>query len=331
MSGVKKVLVTGGAGYIGAHACKALAEAGYTPVVYDNLFSGHRDFIRWGEFIHGDILDARTLRAAMRRTAPLGVMHFAARIEVGESVRDPGLFYRVNAGGVLTLLESMRDEGVNCLVLSGTCAVYGTPERSPVSEDAPLRPISPYAASKAMMERMLDDFEAAHGLRGAVLRYFNAAGADPGGEIGERHRPESHLIPRVFMAACGDTPALALYGDDYATPDGTCLRDYIHVNDLARAHVLALEKLLQGGRGFKINLGTGRGYSVREVLEKSRAVLGRDIPFSILPRRPGDSPALVGEVALAKRALGWRAEHSSLEHILHTAWEWFKKDRPNRG
>jgi len=329
----KKVLVTGGAGYIGAHTCKALALAGYSPLVYDNLSAGYRDFVRWGELVHGDVLDIHKLCEVMRVHAPLGVIHFAARIEVGESVLNPGLFYRNNVGGILSLLEAMRLSGLRNIVVSGTCAIYGAPERQPIAEDAPILPLSPYAASKAMMERILDDFEAAHGLRSAVLRYFNASGADPEGEIGERHRPETHLIPRVFMAAAGEIPAFTLYGEDYPTQDGTCLRDYIHVNDLASAHILALEKLLQGEGGLKLNLGTGQGYSVREILEKSRQITGRNIPCSTLPRRPGDSPALVGQVSLAKEKLGWQAGHSSLENILSTAWEWHRRDRlsPARG
>ncbi|MDR2050890.1 MAG: UDP-glucose 4-epimerase GalE [Deltaproteobacteria bacterium] len=330
MAQAEKVLVTGGAGYIGSHVCKALAEAGYEPVVYDNLSSGYADFALWGTFIHGDILDTGKLLEAIREHEPAGLIHFAACIEVGESVKAPGRFYRNNVGGTLSVLEAMRLSGLRDLVVSGSCAVYGAPESVPIPEHAPLRPVSPYGASKAMMERLLDDFEAAHGLHTAVMRYFNASGADPEGRIGERHVPETHLIPRVFMAAAGEIPGLALFGDDYPTPDGTCLRDYIHVNDLASAHILALEKLRRGARNLKINLGTGRGYSVLEIVAKSREITGKNIPCTLMPRRPGDSPALVGKVERAAGDLGWTAAFSSLENILGTAWNWFVRDRERR-
>lgn len=325
-----KILVTGGAGYIGAHACKALAQAGYEPVVYDDLSGGYAAFARWGELVRGNILDTERLSSLMRRIKPLGVIHFASFIQVGESMRLPGKYYRNNAGGSLSILEAMRAAGVENIVVSSTAAVYGEPEAVPIPERSPLAPVNPYGASKAMMERLLDDYEAAHGFHAAALRYFNAAGADPDGEIGERHRPETHLIPRVFMAAAGEIPALRLFGDDYPTPDGTCIRDYIHVSDLASAHLAALEKLLGGARGLKLNLGTGRGYSVRQIIDESRRVTGLEIPCSIEPRRAGDAPSLVAEAALAKEILGWKADCSSLENIIATAWAWFLHDRENR-
>ena len=325
-----KVLVIGGAGYIGSHTCKDLAENGYIPVVFDNLSAGHKDFLRWGEFAPGDILDQAALVKTMSVHRPCGVIHFAASINVGESVTDPGKFYRNNVYGTLCILEAMRLSGVRNLVVSSSCAVYGEPESIPIGEDTPFCPMSPYGASKAFMERMLDDFEAAFGLHGACLRYFNASGADSGGEIGERHYPETHLIPRVFMAASKMIPALSLFGDDYPTPDGTCLRDYVHVNDLASAHRLALEKLVQGEKSLKLNLGTGQGYSVKRIIELSEAITGRKVPYSIEKRRPGDVPALVAKAGLARASLGWEPKHSSLENILATAWNWFEKDRDNQ-
>lgn len=325
-----KILVTGGAGYIGAHACKTLAQAGYEPVVYDDLSGGYAAFVRWGELVQGNILDTERLTALMRRFKPLGVIHFASFIQVGESMLFPGKYYRNNALGSLSILEAMRAAGVENIVVSSTAAVYGEPEAVPIPEGSPLAPVNPYGASKAMMERFLDDYEAAHGFHAAALRYFNAAGADPDGEIGERHRPETHLIPRVFMAAAREIPALRLFGDDYPTPDGTCIRDYIHVSDLATAHLAALEKLLGGARGLKVNLGTGRGYSVRQIIDESRRVTGLEIPCSIEPRRAGDAPSLVAQAALAKEILGWQASCSSLENIIATAWAWFLQDRENR-
>lgn len=326
----KKVLVTGGAGYIGSHTCKALALAGYEPVVYDNLSSGYKSFVRWGEFVYGDILDTPRLFEVMRAHRPCGVIHFASLIQVGESVLLPGKYYQTNVMGSLSIMEAMRLAEVENLVVSSTAAVYGEPECVPINEGSPYAPVNPYGASKAMMERLLDDFGAAHGLRGAALRYFNAAGADPDGEAGERHVPETHLIPRVFMAVQGEIPALKLFGDDYPTPDGTCVRDYIHVCDLAEAHILALEKLAGGAGSLKINLGTGQGYSVKQIIEESRRVIGRDVPYTIAPRRGGDSASLVAGVERAERELGWKASRSSLENIISTAWRWFVKDRDNR-
>lgn len=325
-----KVLVTGGAGYIGSHTCKALLGAGYEPVVFDNLSAGYESFVQWGELIHGDIMDTALLTQVMQTVKPIGVIHFASFIQVGESVELPGKYYRNNTGGSLSILEAMRASGVENIVVSSTAAVYGEPEIVPIAESSPMAPLNPYGASKLMMERLLDDFEHAHGLRSAALRYFNAAGGDPDGDVGERHNPETHLIPRVFMAAEGEIPALKLFGDDYPTPDGTCVRDYIHVQDLADAHILALEKLAAGARGIKANLGTGQGYSVKQIIDEARRVIGKDIPYSISPRRAGDSPSLVAKVDRAKEVLGWQAKYSSLENIISTAWHWFLKDKDNR-
>ncbi|MDR2893141.1 MAG: UDP-glucose 4-epimerase GalE [Deltaproteobacteria bacterium] len=341
----RKVLVIGGAGYIGSHTCKDLAENGYHPVVFDNLSTGHRDFLRWGEFVQGDILDTDHLSETMAAHQPCGVIHFAASINVGESVTDPGKYYRNNVYGTLCILEAMRRSGLRNLVVSSSCAVYGEPAgRSrgsinppdslgpldPIDESTPFAPMSPYGASKAFMERMLDDFEISCGLHGACLRYFNAAGADPDSGIGERHYPETHLIPRIFMAASEMIPALSLFGDDYPTPDGTCLRDYIHVLDLASAHRLALEKLLGGAKSLKLNLGTGQGRSVKEIIELSQEITGREVPYRIEKRRAGDVPALVAEASLVRATLGWEPKHSALENILRTAWNWFERDYNNQ-
>lgn len=324
-----RVLVTGGAGYIGSHACKELARQGHDVIVFDNLSTGHHELVKWGAFAHGDILDLAALRRVMRRERVEGVIHFAAKSQVGESVRDPGLYVRNNVGGTLNILEAMRDEGVPRLVVSGTCAVYGQPERVPITEDAPLAPVSPYGATKLFMERMLADFAAAHGIASVVLRYFNAAGADPEGESGEWHDPETHLIPRALMAVAGTAPALELFGSDYPTPDGTCLRDYIDIVDLARAHVAAVKRMT-GGRmkaGYEIfNVGTGRPVSVLELVEGFEKANGLKLNYKIVGRRAGDVPAVWADTDLANRELGWKAERS-LEETLRSAWAWEKHVR----
>ncbi|MEG2139294.1 MAG: UDP-glucose 4-epimerase GalE [Bilophila sp.] len=322
-----KILITGGAGYIGSHTCKALAHGGHEVVTYDNLSTGHRDLVRWGAFEHGDILDVVRLREVMRRHHPDGVIHFAAKSQVGESVCLPGLYFRNNIAGTLNILEAMRDEGVENIVVSGTCAVYGQPETVPIREDAPKAPINPYGASKLFMEQMLRDFGTAHGLRSMVLRYFNAAGCDPEGETGERHDPETHLIPRALMALTGDAPELSLFGEDYATPDGTCIRDYIHVCDLAQAHVLAMQYLNTGGASGCLNLGTGNGLSVREILASIARVTGKVVPFRMAPRRAGDPPRLVADARRAGIVLHWRACQSDRDTIIDTAWNWYQRDR----
>ena len=320
------VLVTGGAGYIGSHACKALAKAGHVPVVYDNLVYGHRESVRWGPLVEGDIADRLRLDAAIREHRPEAVMHFAAYAYVGESVSDPGKYYRNNVAGSLTLLEAMRDHGIGRLVFSSTCATYGLPEAESMSEDHAQRPINPYGASKLMVERMIADFAAAHGLRATSLRYFNAAGADPDGEIGEDHSPETHLIPLALAAALGSIPQLTIFGDDYGTDDGTCIRDYVHVSDLADAHVLALAALDAGDPGFRAyNLGNGRGYSVREVVQSVERVTGSKVPMIVGPRRAGDPSRLVSAAALAKSELGWAPQHSSIDRMVATAYAWMRK------
>ncbi len=318
----KNVLVTGGAGYIGSHACKALHLAGYQPIACDNLVYGHPWAVRWGPLEQGDIADRAWLDILIERYRPMAVMHFAAYAYVGESVEDPGKYYRNNVAGTLTLLEAMRDHKIHPLIFSSTCATYGIPQRVPIAEDDLQAPINPYGASKLMIERMLADFEVAHGLRSISLRYFNAAGADPDGEIGEEHDPETHLIPLAIRAAqCGE-PELAIFGTDYSTPDGTAVRDYIHVTDLAAAHVRALADLLGGGASAALNLGTGEGYSVRQVVDAIESASGRRVPLREAPKRAGDPPVLIADPRRAMERLKWQPTYSSLQQIVETAWCW---------
>lgn len=314
-----KICVTGGAGYIGSHVCKALAEAGHEAVVYDNLSTGHRSFVQWGPFRHGDIRDTVRFRACLREFRPEGIIHFAASAYVGESVVDPGKYFSNNVGGTLSILEAMRDEGCPAIVVSGTCAVYGQPEEVPIAETCPPNPINPYGASKLFMERMLADFATAHDVGWASLRYFNAAGSSPRGEIGELHFPETHLIPRVMFAALGKIDAIDIFGTDYPTPDGTCIRDYIHVDDLAQAHIRALEHLVRGGESMALNLGTERGASVREIIRGVGNITGRPVPSRERDRRPGDPAVLVANAAKAREVLGWKAQ-KSLDDMLEDAW-----------
>ena len=321
------ILVTGGAGYVGSHACKALAAAGYTPVAYDNLGRGHRELVRWGPLEVGDLADRARLDEVFARHRPEAVMHFAAFAYVGESVQDPALYYRNNVGGTLELVEATRRAGIEALVFSSTCSTYGVPERMPIDEDTPQRPINPYGATKLAIERMLADYAAAYGLRSVSLRYFNAAGCDPDGETGERHDPETHVIPRVLMAAAGEIGHVEVFGTDYPTPDGTCLRDYVHVADLARGHVQALDYLKRGGATIAVNLGTGRAFSVREVIAAAEQVTGRRIPVREAPRRPGDPPVLVADPARARALLGFAPRYTELAPIVATAWRWHTRQR----
>ena len=325
------VLVTGGAGYIGSHACKALSRAGVTPVAFDNLVHGHRDAVRWGPLVEGDLLEPWSIRQALDEHRPAAVMHFAAYAYVGESVADPGKYYRNNVAGSLNLIEAMRVAGVGAMVFSSTCATYGLPLRLPMDETHPQQPINPYGASKHMIERMLADFRAAHGLRSTSLRYFNAAGADPDGELGEEHEPETHLIPLVLRAAAGRTRAITVYGADYDTPDGTCVRDYVHVSDLAHAHVLALRALLEGRGEAAYNLGCGRGHSVAEVIETARRVTGKEIPVELAPRRPGDPPRLVADASRIRGDLGWAPRLEKLADIIGSAWRWQQRRPAQEG
>jgi len=318
----RSVLVTGGAGYIGSHACKLLARTGYRPVVFDNLSRGHREAARWGPLVEGHLADREKLVAALREYQISAVMHFAALAYVGESVSDPAGYYRNNLGGSLSLLDAMRDVGVDNIVFSSTCATYGIPSEVPIRETLPQLPVNPYGETKLAIERALHWYGQAYGLRSVSLRYFNAAGADPEGEIGELHDPETHLIPLVLQAALGQRLQIDIYGTDYPTPDGTAIRDYIHVQDLAEAHLRALEHLGAGRASAALNLGTGRGHSVREVIRVAEAVSGRPVPCRETGRRPGDPPALVADPSLAAELLGWRAHVSDIETIIRTALAW---------
>lgn len=318
------VLVAGGAGYIGSHACKALAAAGFIPVTYDNLAHGHDEAVRWGPLIRADIADRARLDIVMAEFKPVAVMHFAAHTFVGESVSDPKKYYRNNVVGALTLFEAAVAAGIDAVVFSSTAAVYGVPETTPIPETAPKQPINPYGRSKLMMEQILRDFDGAYGLRSVCLRYFNAAGADPAGEIGEDHEPETHLIPRALMAAAGRIPHLDLFGTDYPTPDGTALRDYIHVTDLAQAHVKALSYLREGGASDAFNLGAGHGYSVREIIAAVERVTRRAVPVRQGPRRAGDPPSLVADPSRARARLGLDTSHSGIDTIVQTAWRWYQ-------
>jgi UDP-arabinose 4-epimerase len=315
------VLVTGGAGYIGSHACKALAAAGHAPVAYDNLSNGHDWAVKWGPLEVGDILDRERLDDVLDRHRPDAVMHFAALAYVADSVADPASYYRTNVQGLLTLLEAMRGASVDRLVLSSSCATYGVPAASPIREDAPQAPINPYGETKLIGERILRDYAAAYGLKAVALRYFNAAGADPEGEIGEAHDPEPHLIPLALEAAAGGG-VFVINGGDYPTPDGTCVRDYVHVSDLAQAHVLACERLASAPGLAAYNLGTGCGMTVAQIVEAVRVRTGCAVRAEIGPRRPGDPPVLTADPAKALEELGWTPRFSDLDQIIDTAWRW---------
>ncbi|WP_029352326.1 UDP-glucose 4-epimerase GalE [Bosea sp. 117] len=314
-----RILVTGGAGYIGSHTCKALAAGGFEPVTFDNLSTGHRDAVRWGPFVHGDILDSRAVAAALTAHGVEAVIHFAARAYVGESVAEPANYYRTNVAGTLSLLDACRQTNMRRIVFSSSCATYGIPDTLPIAETTAQRPISPYGRTKLFAEAMLADEAAAYGLRYVALRYFNAAGADPDRELGERHDPETHLVPLAILAAMGFNRTLTVFGDDYDTADGTCVRDYIHVSDLARAHVLALRHLLDGGGSLALNLGSGHGASILDVMSTIRRVLNRPVPVEIHPRRPGDPPALYADIAQARASIGFVPELSDIETIVATA------------
>lgn len=323
MTGGAVVLVTGGAGFIGAHTCKALARSGFCPVVYDNLSTGHATNMRWGPSVIGDVRDHTTLTAAIRDHKAVAVMHFAASAYVGESVRNPLKYHDNNIGGMIGLLAACHAAGVARVVLSSSCATYGLAGRAPIAETAPQAPINPYGFSKLVCERMLIEHMSAHGLEPAILRYFNAAGADPAGELGEAHSPETHLIPLALMAAAGKSAPLPIFGTDYDTPDGSCIRDYIHVDDLARAHVMALGHLLAGGGPLTLNLGTGRGVSVREVLAAVARVTGRAVPHRAHKRREGDPASLVADPRLAAKQLGFVTRFTEIDTLIAHAAPWF--------
>jgi len=327
---VTAILVTGGAGYIGSHACKALARVGYLPVSYDNLSTGHRWSVKWGPLEEGDISDSQRLEEVFSRYRPAAVLHFAASAYVGESVINPGKYYRNNVAGSLTLLEVMRDHGIDKIVFSSTCATYGEPELCLINEETPQLPVNPYGASKLMIERMLKDFGKAHGLRHVSLRYFNAAGDDPEGEIGEEHNPETHLLPLVVQAALRQRPGIDVFGTDYPTPDGTAIRDYIHVADLASAHVKALEYLFDSKPNTAINLGTGEGHSVLDVIRTVQLLSGTTFSVNYSPRRAGDPPILVADAGKATEVLGWQPVFPALADMVSTALQWHSALNTNR-
>jgi len=319
----RAVLVTGGAGYIGSHAAKALKRAGYRVIVYDNLVAGHRTAVKFVDLVEGDILDTDGLTEVLRRQQVFAVMHFAAFLDVGESVRDPSKYYRNNVAGAASVLSAMAAAAVKHFVFSSTCATYGEPIETPIAETHPQQPINSYGESKLAIERALPHFERAHGMSWIALRYFNAAGADPDGEIGEDHDPEIHVIPRAIEAATGGR-RLEVFGDDYPTPDGTCLRDYVHVSDLADAHLCALETIVETGKSGAYNLGTGRPHSVREVIDTVERVTGRAVPWALGPRRPGDPAVLYAAPHKAQAELHWTPRHADLDSIVRTAWNWHR-------
>ena len=316
------ILVTGGAGYIGSHACKALKQAGYTPVTYDNLVTGWQDAVKFGPFERGDLADRARLDEVFARYQPAAVMHFAALSQVGEAMSEPGRYWRNNVAGSLTLIEAATAAGCLDVVFSSTCATYGEHDNVVLDEDTPQEPLNAYGASKRAVEDILRDFGAAHGLRAVIFRYFNVAGADPEAEVGEHHRPETHLIPVMLEAIDGTRPALTVHGTDYDTPDGTCIRDYVHVCDLVDAHVLGL-KWLEAGKGSQVfNLGTGSGFSVMQVIEQSRSVTNRAVPYQTGPRRAGDATKLVSGSTRAEQELGWTPRRSRLDKMIADAWKW---------
>ena len=325
-----QILVTGGAGYIGSHTAKALSCAGHEPLVLDNLGHGHPWAVRWGPLIEMDLADRAGLRRVFQSHSIGAVIHFAAFIAVGESVRDPAAYFRNNVVNSMNLLDAMCENGVRRIVFSSTAAVYGNPQAPLIAEDHLQLPVNPYGESKLMVERLLRWYGDAYGLQWSALRYFNAAGADLDGETGELHHPETHLVPLAIAAAHGDLPELQVFGTDYETPDGTAIRDYIHVTDLAAAHLKALERLGEGGASGAWNLGTGQGHSVREVIAAVERVGGKKVPIRLGPRRAGDAPVLVADPSRALRDLGWTPRHSTLHEIVETAWAWYRR-RPAAG
>ncbi|MES2144900.1 MAG: UDP-glucose 4-epimerase GalE [Pseudomonadota bacterium] len=318
----KHVLVTGGAGYVGSHACKALAAAGYVPVAFDNLSTGWAGAVKFGPLVQGDLADRAALDRAIADYAPVAVMHFAALSLVGEAMRDPGTYWRANVLGALNLIEAAVAGGVAAFIFSSTCATFGDQDGVVLTEDSLQKPLNAYGASKRAIEDMLRDFQASHGLRHVIFRYFNVAGADPEGALGEQHVPETHLIPLLLDAVAGKRPALTVYGSDYPTSDGTCVRDYVHVTDLAEAHALGLKWLLDGRESRAFNLGSGHGFSVRQVIEAARHITNRDVPVVEGGRRAGDAASLVSGSQRATTELGWQPRHSSMQQMIADAWRW---------
>jgi len=319
------ILVTGGAGYIGSHCCKELSKKGFQPVTIDNLVYGHKNFVRWGEFFQGDVGDPADLKKCLAQYKIDAVMHFAAYAYVGESVEDPVKYYENNLRNTIQLLHAVLDHNIKYFVFSSTCATYGNPQKTPIDEGHPLNPINPYGKTKRMIEEILQDYRNAYGLKYISLRYFNAAGADPDAEVGEDHDPETHLIPLVLDAAGGKRKSIKVFGTDYETADGTCIRDYIHVTDLARAHILALQRLLGGADSSVYNLGNGQGFSVLEVIEHARKITEKNIAVENSDRRPGDPPVLIASNEKAVKELGWKPQYADIDDIIGTAWKWHQK------
>jgi len=317
-----KILVVGGAGYIGSHMVKQLALAGHDVITLDNLSYGYRDAVKYGEFVEGDLGDATVLNKIFAAGDVDAVMHFAGFIQVGESVEKPSMYYLNNVVNTHTLLDAMLQHNVKNFIFSSTAAIFGEPEYTPIDEKHSKQPINPYGHSKLMIEQVLDDYDKAYGLRSTCLRYFNAAGADPDGELGERHVPETHLIPLILQAASGRREDIKVFGDDYPTDDGTCVRDYIHINDLCDAHSLALEKMIRDDKSARYNLGNGKGFSVKQVIDIATEVSGNDFKVTIEPRRAGDPAVLVADATLAKKELNWQPKFAELQDIVKTAWQW---------
>jgi UDP-glucose-4-epimerase GalE len=321
-----RILVAGGAGYIGSHTVKELVRSGFDVMVFDNLSSGRKEFVRKCPFVQGDLMNPEAVRKVFKGGAVSAVLHFASLIQVGESTANPKKYYTHNLVSSLNLLAAMLEAGVSKLIFSSSAAVYGAPEQTPIPESHPLNPANPYGQTKLMVERMLRDYDRAYGLKSISLRYFNAAGADLEGDMGEIHSPETHLIPNILRSLLGKGPQLGVFGNDFPTPDGTAVRDYIHVTDLAAAHVLALKALLDGGPSDAVNLGTNRGHSVLEVIRSAEEVTGRKIPYDIRPRREGDVAVLLASKEKAERSLGWKPRLSTLETIIESAWKWHRRD-----
>ena len=322
------ILVTGGAGYIGSHMCKYLSRNGYQPVVLDNLSRGHQQAVKWGPFFQGNVSDGQLLDHILSSHDIKAVMHFAAFISVGESVGQPGMYYSNNVAKTIGLLNKVAEHDVQNFIFSSSAAIFGEPIQDALTETHPVKPINPYGRGKLIVENIIRDFEYAHGLNSVCLRYFNAAGADPDGEIGEDHRPETHIIPLILQTALGLRDEIVVFGDDYPTKDGTCIRDYIHIDDLAQAHLRALERLLQGKGSEGYNIGNGNGYSVKEVIEVARRISGKSIPDHIGERREGDAAVLISSSEKAVKELGWKPRYADLESIVETAWNWHRKN-PN--
>jgi len=320
-----RILITGGAGYIGSHTAKRLSQAGFEPVTIDDLSAGHEWAVKWGPLVKGDIGDQKLIRDVVTEHRIQAVLHFAAHAYVGESIIDPRKYFRNNVARTLNMLDTLIDCSVKQIIFSSSCATYGNPERVPIAESHPQRPVNPYGESKLMVERILGWYGHAYGIKSACLRYFNAAGADPDGDLGERHAPETHLIPLVMLAAVGTNDSVSVFGTDYPTPDGTAIRDYTHVCDLADAHVLALEYLMNGGASVELNIGTGQGHSVLEVIQAVEQVSGRPVPVRQTERRAGDPPVLVADAAKASQVLNWRARFPDLREIVRTAWTWHSR------